>query len=164
MRIPIFSGKGVFWGVASVRFPEKARESFFFCYFIANGNQYLRRGGGGEGGGQMTGNEHIGTPDSMGVRGGVIMNWIFNMSLTTYYNVITDITVFNPKHLLSAYLSLFNRLPCVIWSSSPCHGYHILYQISQQLMRPHDKWSNQTALSPPSGTCEGLLRSDRGVP
>ena len=70
MRVPIFSGKGAFWGPGVVsRFPKKARET----------------GGGGRGRGvvfangtqyptyrevQVIGNERIFTPGSMVERGG----------------------------------------------------------------------------------------------
>ena len=56
MRVPIFLGKGVFGGLVSGRFPEKARERGVFA--IANGIYTRHRGyiffprwGGGEGSG-----------------------------------------------------------------------------------------------------------------
>ena len=64
MRIPIFSGKGVFFALDSERYPLKARKKggvFCYCQWY---NLYPMGGGGGV---QVMGNVHRYPTGSMGV-------------------------------------------------------------------------------------------------
>ena len=50
MRVPIFSGKGIFFGRSLGKISRENQEKgffFFFFFVIANGNQYPRWEGGG---------------------------------------------------------------------------------------------------------------------